>query len=85
MATKRVFKRASEPVDAAAFIDAAPYSSGQAATEPVKAGKGGGVEAQLHVLMPKADIVALKRAALDRGKTVSDLVRESVQVYISTK
>lgn len=43
------------------------------------------VEAQLHVLMPKADIVALKRAALDRGKTVSDLVRESVQVYINTK
>ena len=84
MATKRVFKRASEPVDAAAFIDAAPYSSGQVA-EPVKAGKGGGVEAQLHVLMPKADIVALKRAALDRGKTVSDLVRESVQVYINTK
>ena len=41
--------------------------------------------AQLHVLMPKADIVALKRAALDRGKTVSDLVRESVQVYINTK
>jgi len=84
MATKRVFKRASEPVDAAAFIDAAPYSSGQMA-EPVKVGKGGGVEAQLHVLMPKADIVALKRAALDRGKTVSDLVRESVQVYINTK
>lgn len=84
MATKRVFKRASEPVDAAAFIDAAPYSSGQGA-EPPKAGKGAGVEAQLHVLMPKADIVALKRAALDRGKTVSDLVRESVQVYITTK
>ena len=84
MANKRVFKRASEPVDAAAFIDAAPYSSGQV-PEPVKAGKGGGVEAQLHVLMPKADIVALKRAALDRGKTVSDLVRESVQVYITTK
>ena len=84
MATKRVFKRASEPVDAAAFIDAAPYSSGQAA-EPAKAGKGAGVEAQLHVLMPKADIVALKRAALDRGKTVSDLVRESVQIYISIK
>ena len=84
MATKRVFKRASEPVDAAAFIDAAPYSSGQA-TEPVKVGKGAGVEAQLHVLMPKADIVALKRAALDRGKTVSDLVRESVQIYINTK
>ena len=84
MATKRVFKRASEPVDAAAFIDAAPYSSGQA-VEPAKAGKGVGVEAQLHVLMPKADIVALKRAALDRGKTVSDLVRESVQVYINTK
>jgi hypothetical protein len=85
MATKRVFKRASEPVDATAFIDAAPYSSGQVAAEPVKAGKGSGVEAQLHVLMPKADIVALKRAALDRGKTVSDLVRESVQVYINTK
>ena len=84
MATKRVFKRASEPVDAAAFIDAAPYSSGQGA-EQAKAGKGAGVEAQLHVLMPKADIVALKRAALDRGKTVSDLVRESVQVYINTK
>jgi hypothetical protein len=84
MATKRVFKRASEPVDAAAFIDAAPYSSGQGA-EPAKAGKGAGVEAQLHVLMPKADIVALKRAALDRGKTVSDLVRESVQIYIGTK
>jgi len=84
MATKRVFKRASEPVDAAAFIDAAPYGSGQVA-EPVKAGKGGGVEAQLHVLMPKSDILALKRAALDRGKTVSDLVRESVKVYISTK
>ena len=84
MATKRVFKRAAEPVDAAAFIDAAPYGSGQA-IEPAKVGKGAGVEAQLHVLMPKADIVALKRAALDRGKTVSDLVRESVQVYISTK
>ena len=84
MATKRVFKRASEPVDAAAFIDAAPYSSGQGA-EAAKAGKGAGVEAQLHVLMPKADIVALKRAALDRGKTVSDLVRESVQIYITTK
>ena len=84
MATKRVFKRASEPVDAAAFIDAAPYSSGQGA-EPAKGGKAAGVEAQLHVLMPKADIVALKRAALDRGKTVSDLVRESVQVYINTK
>lgn len=81
MATKRIFKRASEPVDAAAFIDAAPYGSGQAA-EPVK---GVGVGAQLHVLMPKADIVALKRAALDRGKTVSDLVRESVQIYINTK
>lgn len=84
MATKRVFKRAPEPVDAAAFIDAAPYSSGQGA-ELAKAGKSAGVEAQLHVLMPKADIVALKRAALDRGKTVSDLVRESVQVYINTK
>ena len=84
MATKRVFKHAPQQVDAAAFVDAAPYSSGQVA-EPVKAVKGGGVEAQLHVLMPKADIVALKRAALDRGKTVSDLVRESVQVYITTK
>ena len=84
MATKRVFKRASESVDATAFIDAAPYSSGQAAAEPAKAGKGVGVEAQLHVLMPKADIVALKRAALDRGKTVSDLVRESVQISIQT-
>ena len=85
MATKRVFKRSSEPVVAAAVIDAAPYGSGQAASEPTKAGKGGGVEAQLHVLMPKADIVALKRAALDRGKTVSDLVRDSIQMYISTK
>lgn len=84
MATKRVFKRTSEPVDAAAFIDAAPFGSGQVA-EPVKVVRGVGVEAQLHVLMPKADIVALKRAALDRGKTVSDLVRESVQVYINTK
>jgi hypothetical protein len=27
MATKRVFKRASEPVDVAAFIDAAPGAS----------------------------------------------------------
>ena len=84
MATKRVFKHAPQQADAAAFVDAAPYSRGQVA-EPVKAGKGGGVEAQLHVLMPKADIVALKRAALDRGKTVSDLVRESVQIYINIK
>lgn len=83
MATKRVFKRAPQQADAAAFVDAAPYSSGQVA-EPVKAGKGGGVEAQLHVLMPKADIVALKRAALDRGTTVSDLVREAIRMYILT-
>lgn len=84
MATKRVFKHASQQTDAAAFVDAAPYSSGQV-VESAKAGKSVGVEAQLHVLMPKADIVALKRAALDRGKTVSDLVRESIQIYITTK
>lgn len=83
MATKRVFKHAAQPANATAFIDAAPYSSGQLG-EPTKAVKSG-VEAQLHVLMSKADIVALKRAALDRGKTVSDLVRESVQAYIQTK
>lgn len=83
MATKRVFKHAPQQADAAAFVDAAPYSSGQVA-EPVKAGKGGGVEAQLHVLMPKADIVALKRAALDRGTTVSSLVREAILMYTST-
>ena len=62
MATKRVFKRASEPVDAAAFIDAAPYSSGQAATEPAKAGKGAGVEAQLT---PFIDDTASAFAAAD--------------------
>lgn len=85
MATKRVFKHALQQAEATGFVDAAQYSSRQAA-EPVKGrNSGGGVEAQLHVLMPKADIVALKRAALDRGKTVSDLVRESIRVYITTK
>jgi hypothetical protein len=56
-----------------------------ARSERKKTTRKSGLEAQLHVLMPKADIVALKRAALDRGTTVSDLVRESVQVYIGTK
>ena len=84
MTTKRLFKSTLQQAEPAAIVGAAPYSSGQVA-KPAKAGKGAGVEAQLHVLMPKADIVALKRAALDRGKTVSDLVRESVQVYIKTK
>ena len=36
-------------------------------------------------LMRKADIVALKRAALERGKTGSDLERGSVQVYVNLK
>lgn len=80
---KRAFKRATPPADASEFIEAAPFGEGRA-TKVVRAAKVD-VEAQLHVLMPKADIVALKRAALDRGKTVSDLVRESVQVYINTK
>ena len=80
---KRAFKRATPPADASAFIEAASFGEARA----TKAGRvaKADVEAQLHVLMPRADIVALKRAALDRGKTVSDLVRESVQVYINTK
>ena len=83
--TKRVFKHATTPqADAASFIDAAPYSSSGQAPQLAKPAKAG-VEAQLHVLMPKKDIVALKRAALDRGTTVSDLVRESVRMYIDTK
>ena len=83
LTTKRVFKPATPPqADAASFINAAPYSSGQAPqlAKPAKAD----VEGQLHVLMPKKDIIALKRAALDRGTTVSDLVRESVRMYIDT-
>ena len=81
---KRVFKRSTPPADASEFIEAAPFGEGKA-TKAVRAAKLDVEARQLHVLMPKADIVALKRAALDRGKTVSDLVRESVQVYINTK
>ena len=75
---KQTFKHASPPAGAAtpAMV---------ARSEIKNPARKSGLEAQLHVLMPKADIVALKRAALDRGKTVSDLVRESVQVYIGTK
>ena len=36
-------------------------------------------------LLRKADIVALKRAAIERGKAVSDLERGSVQVYVNSK
>lgn len=82
MAT-RAFKRATPPAEAAASVKAAPLGDARA-TKAVRTEKTD-LEAQLHVLMPRADIVALKRAALDRGKTVSDLVRESVQVYINTK
>lgn len=84
MAEKRAFKhaRAATPEATRAFIDAAPYAS--AAAETVgKVEKGG--DAQLHVLMPKDDLKALKMAALQREKSVSDLVREAVQMYIGTK
>lgn len=84
MPTKRVFKHSVQQNDATAFVDAAPYSSGKP-VDTVKASGGSGVDAQLHVLMPRADIVMLKRAALDRGITVSDLVRESVRIYITTE
>jgi hypothetical protein len=80
---KRAFKRATPPADVSEFIEAAAFGETRS-TKAVRSAKVD-VEAQLHVLMPRADIVALKRAALDRGKTVSDLVRESVQVYINTK
>lgn len=80
---KRAFKRTTPPADASEFIEAAPFGEARA-KKAVRAAKVD-LEAQLHVLMPRADIVALKRAALDRGKTVSDLVRESVRVYINTK
>lgn len=83
MPTKRVFKHSAPQTDATAFVDAAPYSSGKSESA-VKTSSGSGVDAQLHVLMPRADIVMLKRAALDRGTTVSDLVRESIKVYINT-
>jgi hypothetical protein len=69
-------------MDASAFVDAAPYSSSKA-TDPIKPTKDD-IDAQLHVLMPKSDILALKRAALERGTTVSNLVRESVRMYIVT-
>ena len=82
--TKRVFKHPTTPqADAASFIDAAPYSSGQA--PPLASPPKTGVDGQLHVLMSKTDIIALKRAALDRGTTVSDLVRESIKMYIDTE
>ena len=81
--TKRTFKRAAVPAaanaNADAFIAAAPYQSEPEAA-PVKAQAA--ADGQLHVLMPKADILALKRAALDRGTTVSELVRSAVQKYI---
>lgn len=84
MANKRTFKRAAAPAanaGADAFIAAAPY---QSEPEAVAAKPPAAADGQLHVLMPKADIIALKRAALDRGTTVSDLVRNAVKMYIST-
>lgn len=79
MTTKRTFKHSAAPVDASAFIEAAPYASGSVAVKTTDEAEG-----QLHVLMPKSSIVALKRAALDRGTTVSNLVRDAVRVYITT-
>jgi hypothetical protein len=74
------------PAAAQAFIEAAPYASGAAlgaaaatAAAEIKPAMG-----QLHVLMPKADLKALKAAALERDENVSDLVRKAVQMYIST-
>ena len=80
---KRTFKPFTPPLQAntaaESFITAAPFQSTTAQTKSKT-----DVDGQLHVLMPKSDIVSLKRAALDRGKTVSDLVREAVKMYTST-
>ena len=84
MAKKRAFKhaRAVSPGATRAFIEAAPYASA-AAEAPGRSDKGG--DAQLHVLMSKDDLKALKLAALQRDTSVSDLVRDAVEMYIGTK
>lgn len=47
--------------------------------------EGGDEEMRLNVRMPKSEYIALKRFALDRESSVSDVVRAALHAYMNAR